>query len=358
MSRSASRSFDTSRQSSNGAWAHRDVAIWLLVCCLMLAVMVLLGGLTRLTHSGLSMVEWEPIMGIIPPLNDADWQIFFAKYQQSPEYLKVNAGMSLAEFKGIFWLEYIHRVWGRAIGLVFLLPFLWLAFSGRIGRVMIPRLGALFLLGAAQGGMGWFMVKSGLVDNPAVSHIRLTAHLALAFLIHGWMFWMALDILASHRPAPRRLHGDSSGLGRWLLAVGALVVVTLLFGGLVAGLKAGLIYNTWPLMDGHLIPGDLFPGGLIGLFEDIKTVQFAHRCLAELTLVIALYTWFRARSRLGVSTPAAIHAVGAMAVLQVALGIGTLVLVVPVWLASAHQMGAMLLLTLCLWALNDLGRRP
>ena len=335
----------------------RHAAVWLLVCCFMLAVMVWLGGLTRLTHSGLSMVEWQPIIGIVPPLSDSDWQIFFAKYQQSPEYLKVNAGMSLGEFKGIFWLEYVHRLWGRAIGLVFLAPFIWLTSSGRIGRAMVPRLLGLFLLGAAQGGMGWFMVKSGLVDNPAVSHYRLTAHLALAFLIHGWMFWMALDILASHRPEPPCIKGEAAGIRRWLFSVTALVVATLLFGGLVAGLKAGLIYNTWPLMDGHLVPGDLFPGGLIGLFEDIKTVQFGHRCLAELTVLVAILGWFGVRGRLGNMTPMAIHAVAAMALLQVGLGIATLVLVVPVGLASAHQMGAMVLLTLCLWAIHDLGRR-
>ncbi|KIL98301.1 Heme A synthase cytochrome oxidase biogenesis protein Cox15-CtaA [Paramagnetospirillum magnetotacticum MS-1] len=349
-----SRSFGRS-DLANGA--HRDVAVWLLACCFMVAVMVLLGGLTRLTHSGLSMVEWEPIRGIIPPLGDSDWQLFFEKYKQSPEYIKVNAGMSLAEFRGIFWLEYIHRVWGRLIGVVFGLPFLWLALSGRIGRAMVPRLAGVFLLGAAQGGMGWFMVKSGLVDNPAVSHYRLTAHLALAFLIHGWMFWLALDILADHRPIRRRVAGETAGIRSWLFVLTGLVILTLLFGGLVAGLKAGLIYNTWPLMDGALIPKDLFPDGFHSLFEDIKTVQFGHRTLAELTVVVALLGWFRARARLGGQTPAAIHALGLMALVQVGLGIGTLVMVVPVWLASAHQMGAMALLTLCLWALHDLDRR-
>ncbi|MBX9635313.1 MAG: COX15/CtaA family protein, partial [Magnetospirillum sp.] len=263
-----SRSFGRS-DLANGA--HRDVAVWLLACCFMVAVMVLLGGLTRLTHSGLSMVEWEPIRGIIPPLNEADWQLFFEKYKQTPEYIKVNAGMTLAEFKGIFWLEYIHRVWGRLIGIVFGLPFLWLALSGRIGRAMVPRLAGVFLLGAAQGGMGWFMVKSGLVDNPAVSHYRLTAHLALAFLIHGWMFWLALDILADHRSTRRRSHGDAGGVRSWMLGLTGLVIITLLFGGLVAGLKAGLIYNTWPLMDGAIVPKDLFPEGFHSLFEDIKT---------------------------------------------------------------------------------------
>ncbi|RAU21212.1 heme A synthase [Paramagnetospirillum kuznetsovii] len=348
---------DSSLLDRNGASAHRHVAIWLLACCFMVFVMVLLGGLTRLTHSGLSMVEWEPIRGIIPPLNDADWQLFFEKYRQSPEYIKVNAGMTLSGFKGIFWLEYIHRVWGRLIGMVFLLPFLWLAFSGRIGKGLIPRLIGLFLLGAAQGGMGWIMVASGLVDNPAVSHYRLTAHLGLAFLIHGWMFWMALDILADHRDRPPRLHGNVSASLHWLKILTIMAVVTLLFGGLVAGLRAGLIYNTWPLMDGALIPKDLFATGLHELFEDHMTVQFTHRTLAELTVLVALFGWFKAKGRFGAQTPVALHAVAAMAVVQVGLGIATLLLAVPVWLASAHQMGAMVLVTLCLWALHDLGRR-
>ncbi|MBI2235460.1 MAG: COX15/CtaA family protein [Magnetospirillum sp.] len=338
---------------------HRNnsaVAIWLLACCVMVAVMVLLGGLTRLTHSGLSMVEWEPIVGIIPPLNDAEWQGFFAKYQQSPEYIKVNAGMSLTEFKGIFWLEYIHRVWGRLIGIVFLVPFLWLALSGRISRAMAPRLVGMFLLGAAQGGMGWFMVKSGLVDNPHVSHMRLTAHLALAFLIHGWMFWMALDILAAGRSRPAALTG-AGGVSRWLKLLTVLAVATLLYGGLVAGLRAGLIYNTWPLMDGSLVPGGLFEEGWLAALEDIKTVQFLHRSLAEITLLVALAGWLWARTRLGRDLPASVNAVALMALAQVALGVATLLMVVPVSLASAHQMGAMALLTFCLWALHDLGRR-
>ncbi|MGE5506568.1 MAG: COX15/CtaA family protein [Actinomycetota bacterium] len=335
--------------------APKVVAAWLLTCCGMLAVMVLLGGLTRLTHSGLSMVEWEPVVGIVPPLTDADWQTFFAKYQQTPEYLKVNAGMSLAEFKGIFWLEYIHRVWGRLIGLVFFVPFLWLAVSGRIGRALVPRLGGLFLLGAAQGGMGWFMVASGLVDNPHVSHYRLTAHLGLAFLIHAWMLWMALDILAAHRARAHRLpRPAAAGVAGWLVALTALAVVTLLYGGLVAGLRAGLIYNTWPLMDGHLVPNHLFDEGWVSGFEDIKTVQFIHRTLAELTVLSALGGWLWARSRLGRELPGAINVVALVAVLQVSLGIATLVLVVPVSVASAHQMGAMALLSVCLWAIHEM----
>lgn len=322
---------------------NRGVALWLLTCCAMVVVMVSLGGLTRLTHSGLSMVEWDPIIGIVPPLSDSDWQAAFAKYRLTPEYLKVNAGMDLAGFRAIFWLEYVHRVWGRLIGLVFLLPFLWFWLTGRIGRTLVPRLIALFALGAAQGGLGWFMVKSGLVDDPAVSPYRLTAHLGLAVLIHALMLWTALDLWGgTHRYHPR----NAGWIGTWLGAVIALVAATMAFGGLVAGLRAGLIYNTWPLMEGGLVPDGLMPAGWSSLFEDIKTVQFIHRCLAEITGLVVLGGWVLARRR----RLAVIDAVAGMAVLQVGLGIATLVLVVPVAVAAAHQLGAVLLLSAALWA--------
>lgn len=323
----------------------RPVALWLLGCCLMVAVMVWLGGVTRLTHSGLSMVEWEPVVGIVPPLSEADWQAVFDRYKRTPEYLQVNAGMDLEGFKGIFWLEYLHRVWGRLIGAAFLLPFLWFLLRGRISGALVPRLAGMFLLGGAQGGVGWLMVKSGLVDDPAVSHVRLTAHLALAVLIYGWMLWTALDLWSDWRFRPS---AHRPGVKAWLTPLSGLVFTTLLFGGLTAGLRAGLIYNTWPLMDGAIIPADLFPAGLHSLIEDIRTVQFAHRTLAEVTVLVALIGWWRAREHW---TPL-LHAVAAMAVMQAVLGIGTLVMVVPVPLASAHQMGALALFTLCLAALH------
>ena len=331
--------------------ADRRVAVWLLICCAMLAVMVLLGGLTRLTHSGLSIVEWRPVTGVLPPLSDADWRNLFAKYQQSPEYRQINLGMTLEDFKGIFWLEFVHRLWGRAIGVVFALPFLWLAISGRIGRALLSRLAGLFLLGALQGAMGWFMVKSGLVNDPAVSHYRLAAHLALAFLIHGWMLWLALDVLAAHRPMPA-FAGPAPGLAKSLAGLTLLVAVTLVFGALVAGLHAGLIYNTFPLMEGRLIPDDLLRLGWLSPFEDLKTVQFTHRLLALTTLCSAFGIAFAARRRLGARRPVA--AVLMAALLQVGLGIGTLLLMVPVWLASMHQMGAFLLFSACLWALHEI----
>jgi len=178
-----------------GADDRRAVALWLLLCCAMIFAMVVLGGVTRLTHSGLSMVEWKPVTGFLPPMSESAWEDAFAKYRQYPEYREINAGMTLDEFKSIFWLEFIHRVWGRAIGVVFLLPFLYFLVRKRIDRWLAPRLALIFVLGALQGVMGWYMVKSGLVDRPDVSQYRLTAHLLAAFVIYGYILWVALALL-------------------------------------------------------------------------------------------------------------------------------------------------------------------
>jgi len=326
------------------------VAIWLLLCCAGLAGMVLLGGLTRLTHSGLSMVEWEPLVGAVPPLSTADWLVLFGKYQQTPEYLTVNRGLSLDGFKSIFWLEYIHRLWGRALGLVFLVPLLGFAHAGAIGRALALRLAGLFVLGALQGAMGWYMVKSGLVADPAVSPYRLTAHLGLAVLIHAGMLWTALDILAAHRSRPRP--APTALPGGVLMGLLGLIAATILFGGLVAGLHAGLVYNTFPLMDGHLLPDLSLPEGWSSLFEDVTVVQFIHRSLAETTLAATLAAWAVAWSRRQGPLPLAIHALAAAALLQVGLGVATLLLRVPVWLAVTHQSGALVLLSAALWALH------
>ena len=338
------------------AGSRKAVAAWLFACSVMLAFMVLIGGLTRLTHSGLSIVEWNPIIGALPPFTEAAWQAVFEKYQQFPEYRLVNTGMSLGDFKGIFWLEYIHRLWGRLIGLVFLLPLLWFLWKRSISRNLGWRLFGIFILGGLQGLMGWYMVKSGLVNDPAVSPFRLTAHLGLAFLIHAAILWTALDVLTTGQPAPAFPSAIARPVWHAFLVVTALVCVTLLFGGLVAGHHAGLIYNTFPLMDGKLVPNDLLPAGWPSLFGDIKTVQFAHRCLAETTLVTTLGVCLFAARRLGPVTPRSVMLTGCMAILQVGLGVGTLVMVVPVWLASLHQVGAFMLLTLCLWTIHALQR--
>ena len=327
---------------------NRFLAIWLLVCCAMVFAMVILGGVTRLTGSGLSMVEWDPIFGIVPPLGESAWNETFELYQQSPEYKKINVGMDLAGFKNIYWFEYAHRVLGRTIGTVFLLPFLLFLVRGWVSRPLIPRLAAMFVLGGLQGLLGWYMVKSGLVDNPHVSQYRLTAHLGLAIVIYAYMFNVALELWHGGK----RSMLVSSGLQRAMTLLSALVFITILSGGFVAGLKAGFAYNTFPLMNGHWVPEVIFMQDpwWRNLFENIATVQFDHRLLATLVFVSVILIWLVSlRQTLTAAVHTGMHLLLAAALLQVTLGISTLLLHVPVPLAAAHQAGALLLFTVALY---------
>lgn len=332
----------------------RIIAFWLFAVAAMVFAMVVLGGLTRLTHSGLSMVEWRPLTGWLPPLGEAEWQRVFAEYRQFPEYREVNAGMTLGEFKGIFWLEFIHRLWGRAIGVAFAVPFLVFLALGWIERRMIPKLVLLFVLGGLQGVLGWFMVKSGLVDRPDVSQYRLVAHFALALVIYAALIWVALGLLA-REPRPENVR--SAGLARLAAVMTGLVFVTALSGGFVAGTDAGFAYNTFPTMDGQWIPDGLFAGDApyLSPFEDITTIQFVHRILAITTLVgvLALST-AALRSPLAGRARAAAVLLAVAALGQVTLGVATLLLFVPVPLAAAHQAGAVALFTIVLWTLFEL----
>jgi heme a synthase len=324
----------------------RAIGLWLLLCCAMVFIMVVLGGITRLTQSGLSIMEWAPLRGALPPVSAAEWQRLFALYQQIPEYQQVNHGMTLAEFQGIFWWEWVHRLWGRLIGVVFLLPFLRFLLRGRIRRGLAPRLALLFALGAAQGALGWFMVASGFADRVDVSQYRLVAHLVLALAIYVAMLWTALDLLrASERwPVPSRF---SSHL---VLALG-LLCLTIVMGGFTAGLHGGLVYNSFPLMGGELAPSDLWgmDPGWINLFENPPAAQFVHRWLAIATMLTVLALGWRDRAT--GSLP--VRLATALALLQVGLGIATLLLIVPVLLAALHQAGAVTLLSLVVWALHD-----
>ncbi len=342
------------------ATPNRPLAIWLFICCAMIFVMVVLGGVTRLTHSGLSMVEWKPVTGLLPPLGEEEWRDVFGKYQESPEYREINTGMDLEEFKGIFWLEYIHRLWGRAIGAVFLLPFLFFLAKGWIGRRLSFHLAGMFVLGGLQGVLGWYMVKSGLVHRPDVSQYRLAAHLVAAFAIYGYIFWIALKLLF---PAPAASPSPAAaGLKRLASTIVVLTFVTVFSGAFVAGLDAGMAYNTFPLMGGRLVPEAMFdmsPWSL-NFFENIATVQFSHRVLAMTTLiaVLVLWRWGRGQAVSGRSARA-LHALGMMVLIQVVLGISTLLFFVPVSLAAIHQAGALVLFTLALWAAYELHRpRP
>ena len=336
---------------------HRPVAIWLLACCALLFAMVVVGGVTRLTHSGLSITEWQPIVGTLPPLDDTDWSAAFAKYQATPEYRLVNREMTLEAFKRIFWWEYFHRLLGRAIGVVFLLPLLWFVARRRIPPGYAPWLFGIFLLGALQGAMGWYMVQSGLVDDPRVSQLRLTAHLGLAFVIFGAMFWTALSLLDAGAPQPS---ARAAPLARFATAVVAVVFLMVLLGGLVAGIRAGFAYNTFPLMNGQLVPSEIFmiDPWYRNFWNNMATVQFDHRLFALVLALLVPLFWWRAMTAAEASPRARLgaHLLLAMLALQIALGIATLLLVVPLPLAAAHQAGAVLTFAAALNAAHALRR--
>ena len=339
------------------ARSPRAVAAWLFACCILVFAMVVVGGVTRLTHSGLSIVEWQPIVGTLPPLTDGQWQEAFAKYQATPEFRQVNHAMDVAAFKGIFWWEYFHRLLGRAIGVVFLLPLAWFAVRRRMPAGLGSRLGAIFVLGGLQGAMGWYMVQSGLVDDPRVSHFRLTAHLGLALAIFAAMFWIALSLL---RPAGPAREPRLAALRRAAGALAVLVFAMALTGGLVAGIRAGFAYNTFPSMNGHVVPPEILmlEPWYRNFFYNMATVQFDHRLIAWLLALLVPVFWWRVMrhpvapraARLGA------HAMLAMLAVQVALGIATLVLRVPVPLAALHQAGAVLLFASALYVAQALSR--
>jgi cytochrome c oxidase assembly protein subunit 15 len=338
---------------------ERAIAIWLFVLCAMIFAMVLLGGATRLTHSGLSMVEWRPLFGILPPMSEAAWQNVFQQYQEFPEYQKINFAMTLAEFKRIFLFEYSHRVLGRAIGVAFALPFLYFLLRRQLSWHLAPRLAVMFVLGALQGLLGWYMVQSGLVERPDVSPYRLTAHLGLAVIIYGYMLWTAMSLLQPVRRAPLAV-----GRGRVLRIVAPIVTgaifLTILSGGFVAGNDAGLAYNSFPLMDGRFVPMDIFrlEPWWRNFFENLPLVQLDHRLLALLVIVATIIVWLAGlRQPLSRGARRAIGAWAVVALAQLALGISTLLLFVPVLLGVAHQAGALLTFTMALWSCHELSRR-
>ncbi len=318
----------------------RDRALiyaWLVVVAAMIVAMVVVGGATRLTHSGLSITEWQPIHGVVPPLNDAQWQEEFAKYQQIPEYRLINPDMTLAEFKGIFWWEWAHRLLGRLIGVVVLVPLIGLWASGRIETALKPKLVVIFLLGGLQGAVGWWMVASGLTQRTDVSQYRLATHLTLACIILAYVVWVARGL--------KPVRAESAPVGvRWVAAlVVALAFIQIFLGGLVAGLDAGLTLNTWPLMDGSLVPSGLFTRSpaWVNVFENVTTVQFDHRLGAYLLFALALGHALQARNT---SVAGSAWLLVALVTVQAGLGIATLVTVVPLPLALLHQLGAVIVL--------------
>lgn len=322
----------------------RPVRLWLYAVAALIVLMVMVGGATRLTESGLSITEWKPVTGTLPPLSEAAWQAEFQKYQQIPQYQQVNRGMSLDEFRTIFWWEWGHRLLGRLIGFVFLVPFLYFLWRGLVTGPLRWKLGGLFLLGGLQGAVGWWMVASGLVGRVDVSQYRLATHLTLACLILAATVAVADGLRparAAAVPAARRPWAVALALGLFLL-----VMLQIFLGGLVAGLDAGLTYTTWPLMDGNFIPPAenllVQQPGWRNLFENVLTVQFNHRMTAYAVLALAVVNWLALRG----AGPAAGRA-GLLVVLvaaQALLGILTLIHQVPIDIALAHQFGATLVL--------------
>lgn len=336
---------------SNSARALRPVVLWLIVGCVLIACMVVIGGITRLTGSGLSITEWKPIMGALPPMNEVAWNEAFSKYKAIPEYTLVNQHMDLAGFKRIFFWEYLHRNWGRLMGIVFIVPFLIFWRKGLLRGWLFRRSIAILIGGGLVGGLGWFMVASGLEDNPDVSHFRLAIHLCAAFAVFSMVFWTISDITDQRSAyAP-----DGSAAGKWARALLVLLVVQIVWGAFTAGLDAGSIYNTWPLMNGAFMPENVTAFGSFWQdFADHKDgVQFVHRNLAWLVAaaVVGFAVHYRSLTALRGVWIWLLVAV----LLQFTLGVFTILTQVRIELGVLHQFGALVLLSALLKALHRTG---
>jgi len=330
----------------------RTLARWLIIVAAIVLVMLVVGGVTRLTESGLSMVRWQPISGFVPPLNAEQWIAEFKAYQATPEYLKINRGMSLDEFKAIFFWEYLHRVIGRIIGLAMILPLAWFAWKRAIPKGYTWRLVALTALVVFQGAIGWWMVASGLIDRPDVSHLRLATHLLTALFFFGGLIWTALDLLALDRNAqarPARLSAAS-------IAVLLILAIQLLLGAFTAGLDAGFAFSSWPLMGDAFFPDGGWHDGWSAMHNAIDNpivVQFLHRWWAWIAAGAALLFGRKVRPQ----WPAAPLVIGLLVITQIMLGIGTLLSGVAIPIAAAHQAVAVLLLASLVYGAHRLGLR-
>ena len=321
------------------------VVVWLLVVCAMIYGVIAIGGYTRLTDSGLSMVDWHPVSGVLPPLTDAQWIAEFENYQQFPEYKTVNAGLTLDGFKRIFWIEYAHRVAGRLVAVTFLVPFLFFQFRGYLRTAMSLRLVAVFLLGGLQGLLGWYMVQSGLVNDPSVSQYRLTAHLSLAVLLYSYILWLAVGLLNDKAQSDRT--GSSKRLFAGVVICIGLIAIMQFSGGFMAGTRAGFIVNTFPHMNGEWIPDMLFSLTPIwsNFFENVITIQFLHRWVAFATVVAIVVLWTARFSMRRCGIRMMLDIVVIIALCQFMLGVATLVGQVQLPVALAHQSGFVLLLS-------------
>lgn len=316
------------------------MAVWLFTGCFLIFVMVVVGGITRLTGSGLSITEWNVIMGTLPPLNESQWNEAFEKYRQIPQFTEINSHFQLSDFKSIFWWEYIHRLIGRLLGVVFILPFLYFLFTKQLDRKTLKRVLFLFFLGGLQGFLGWFMVKSGLTERTSVSHIRLAIHLITAFITFGFTLWFALGLWVETPSTP-----PGRKTGSLLTGLVVLIILQIIYGALVAGLHAGWIYNTYPLMNGKLLPE-----GVMAISPSWKnfisnpgTVQFIHRTFALAILFFTVILWIKLKRDATTEQLNAIYFLIAAVAIQFLLGIITLLTHVPLGLASLHQAGAFFL---------------
>jgi cytochrome c oxidase assembly protein subunit 15 len=344
---------------------NKPIIIWLLTGCFLIAAMVVIGGITRLTGSGLSITQWKLVTGTIPPLNETQWMQEFDEYKLTPQFQKINSHFELEDFKNIYWWEYFHRLVGRSIGLIFLIPFLYFLLRKKLERSLIPKLLIVFFLGGLQGFIGWYMVSSGLVDNPYVAHYRLALHLVTAFITFGYTLWIALSLTTpsgrintvwpdvpqtsstlkkgGERTAPRFVRNFS-----WVILL--TVILQLIYGAFVAGTKAGFIYNTFPKMGSTFIPsemGTLQPTWL-NLFENTVTLQFIHRNIAYVLTIMVVVLWiYSLRTKLQPALHSAVQLMMLIVLFQVVLGIITILNLHlnPVFLGSLHQFGALLVFT-------------
>lgn len=330
---------------------NKAVITWLLIGCLLIFVMVVVGGITRLTHSGLSITNYRLISGTLPPMNEAEWQAAFELYKQYPEYQKLNQHFTLEDFKDIYFWEWLHRVIGRLIGLVFIIPFIYFLVRKKLSKPTIKKALVLLALGAFQGFLGWYMVKSGLIDRPDVSHYRLAAHLTTAFLTFAYTLWVALDLMF-----PQRKEIDK-GLRNLIRAGLAVLIVQIIWGAFVAGLDAGFIHNHWPMMsEGKLMHETVYIEQtplLKNFVEGRSGVQFIHRYLAYVVVGIIAFIGYRAYKKpLGPYQKSGVNALVVLVLVQFVLGVLTLIYAVPVWLGVVHQVFAFFLLAAMTFTLH------
>mgnify|MGYP000967694579 CR=1 FL=1 len=334
---------------------NRAVFNWLLTGCFLIFVTVIVGGITRLTNSGLSMVDWNLFMGVIPPLNEADWVTTFESYKQYPEYQKINFNFTLTEFKSIFFWEYLHRMIGRLIGMVFIIPFVYFLIRKKISKSLLPKCLLILFMGGFQGLIGWWMVKSGLITNPDVSHYRLATHLFTAFITFAYTFWVALGLRSNDN------NDFHPSIQKGLKLLLPILLIQIVYGAFVSGLNAGLLFNTWPKMGEHWISPAItaLNPTYLNFLEGMAGVQFIHRYLAYAVAGIVIYLWIKGRKlKLIQPQTTALNFLFGMVLVQFILGVLTLVNGVPIWLGVTHQVGAFILLGGLVFSLNQFKKRP